>query len=378
MSSVMHVVLPDNSQLELPDGATGLDAARAIGSKLAEQAVLIRANGQVQDLRAPLLEGAHIQILTVRDTADPDALYVLRHSAAHLLAEAVRRLYPGVKVAIGPPIENGFYYDFDFPEPITEADLAAIEGEVKRELKEGRSWERREISRAEAHQRFLEENEPYKVELVDTAEGDITLYTQGDFTDLCRGPHLQTSAPIKAFKLTGLAGAYWRGDEHNKQLTRIYGTAFYSQADLDAYLERLEEARKRDHRRLAVLAPEGDGDLQRARGAPAARERAARLQGGEDPAHLRQGAVGAVRPLGEVPREHVLDPGGGPPLRDQADELPGAHGALRQHASKLPRAAAPLRRGCAAPSQRARRHPARAHPGAPRHPGRRAYLLHPR
>jgi threonyl-tRNA synthetase len=246
----MKVVLPDNSELELEQGATGLDAARAIGSKLAEQAVLVRADGRPQDLRLPLADGAHIQILTVRDTEDPEALYVLRHSAAHLLAEAVRRLYPGVKIAIGPPIENGFYYDFDFPEPITEADLAKIEDEVKRELKEGRSWERREISRPEAHQRFLEENEPYKVELVDTAEGDITLYTQGDFTDLCRGPHLQTSAPIKAFKLTGLAGAYWRGDEHNKQLTRIYGTAFFSQADLDAYLERLEEARKRDHRRL--------------------------------------------------------------------------------------------------------------------------------
>jgi len=177
----------------------------------------------------------------------------------HLLAEAVRRLYPGVKVAIGPPIENGFYYDFDFPQPITEADLQKIEDEVRRELKEGRTFERSEISRAEAHQRFLEENEPYKVELVDTAEGEITLYSQSakngdraEFVDLCRGPHLQTSKPIKAFKLTGLAGAYWRGDEHNKQLTRIYGTAFYSQADLDAYLERLEEARKRDHRKLGV------------------------------------------------------------------------------------------------------------------------------
>jgi threonyl-tRNA synthetase len=248
----MHVVLPDNSELELPDGATGLDAARTIGPKLAEQAVAIRSNGSLLDLRQPLGEGDKIQILTTRDTGDPDALYVLRHSASHLLAEAVRRLYPGVKVAIGPPIENGFYYDFEFPEPIGEADLARIEEEVLRELQEGRSWERREISRVEAHQRFLEENEPYKVELVDTAEGDITLYTQGDFTDLCRGPHLQDSTPIKAFKLTGLAGAYWRGDEHNKQLTRIYGTAFYSQADLDAYLERLEEARKRDHRRLGV------------------------------------------------------------------------------------------------------------------------------
>src|SRR3954451_1179882 len=250
MSSSMHVVLPDNSQLELPDGATGLDAARAIGKKLAEEAVLIRANGQVQDLRVPLLEGAHIQILTVRDSADADALYVLRHSAAHLLAEAVRRLYPGVKIAIGPPIENGFYYDFDFPEPITEADLQKIEDEVSRELKEGRSWDRREISRAEARQRFLEENEPYKVELVESAEGDISLYTQGGFTDLCRGPHLQNSKPIKAFKLTGLAGAYWRGDSTNPQLTRIYGTAFYTQEDLDAYLERLEQARKRDHRVL--------------------------------------------------------------------------------------------------------------------------------
>ena len=248
----MHVVLPDNSQLELPAGATGLDAARAIGAKLAEQAVLIRANGSVQDLRLPLADGERIQILTTRDTEDPDALYVLRHSSAHLLAEAVRRLYPGVKIAIGPPIENGFYYDFEFPEPIVEADLERIEAEVRRELDEGRAWSREEISRDEAKQRFEQEGEPYKVELVDTAEGDISLYTQGDFTDLCRGPHLQNSKPIKAFKLTGLAGAYWRGDERNTQLTRIYGTAFYSQADLDAYLERLEEARRRDHRRLGV------------------------------------------------------------------------------------------------------------------------------
>jgi threonyl-tRNA synthetase len=246
----MKVVLPDSSELELPDGATGLDAARAIGPKLAEQAVLIRQNGAVQDVRLPLADGQPIQILTTRDTQDPDALAVLRHSAAHLLAEAVRRLYPGVKVAIGPPIENGFYYDFEFPEPIREEDLERIEAEIMRELEEGRSWEREEISAAEAKQRFLEENEPYKVELVDTAEGDISLYTQGEFTDLCRGPHLQDSKPIKAVKLTSLAGAYWRGDEHNKQLTRIYGTAFFSQADLDAYLERLEQAKARDHRKL--------------------------------------------------------------------------------------------------------------------------------
>jgi threonyl-tRNA synthetase len=162
----------------------------------------------------------------------------------------VRRLYPGVKVAIGPPIENGFYYDFEFPEPISDEDLPKIEAEVMRELSEGREWTREEVSEDEARRRFQAENEPYKVELVDTAEGGISLYTQGEFTDLCRGPHLQNSKPIKAIKLTSLAGAYWRGDEKNTQLTRIYGTAFYSQADLDAYLERMEDARRRDHRRL--------------------------------------------------------------------------------------------------------------------------------
>jgi threonyl-tRNA synthetase len=155
-----------------------------------------------------------------------------------------------VKVAIGPPIENGFYYDFEFPEPVGEDELERIEAEIKRELEEGRSWEREEISAEEAKRRFEAEGEPYKVELVDTAEGAISLYTQGDFTDLCRGPHLQDSKPIKALKLTSLAGAYWRGDERNTQLTRIYGTAFYSQADLDAYLERLEQAKARDHRKL--------------------------------------------------------------------------------------------------------------------------------
>src|SRR5262245_16408790 len=136
----MKVVLPDNSELELPDGATGLDAARAIGPKLAEQAVLIRSNGSVQDLRTPLQDGQPIQILTTRDKDDPDALAVLRHSSAHLLAEAVRRLYPGVKIAIGPPIENGFYYDFEFPEPVHESDLEKIETEINRELREGREW----------------------------------------------------------------------------------------------------------------------------------------------------------------------------------------------------------------------------------------------
>ena len=246
----MKIVLPDDSELELPDGATGLDAARAIGPKLAEQAVLLRVDGSTRDLRLPLAGGEKIQILTTRDAQDPDALFVLRHSSAHLLAEAVMRLHPGVKIAIGPPIADGFYYDFEFPEPIAEADLEAIEDEMRREIDEGREWTREEVERDGAVERFVAESQPYKVELAETAEEPISLYTQGDFTDLCRGPHLQNAAPIKALKLTGLAGAYWRGDEKNTQLTRIYGTAFYSQADLDAHLERLEQARARDHRRI--------------------------------------------------------------------------------------------------------------------------------
>src|SRR5579872_3715224 len=154
----MQVVLPDNSKLDLPAGATGLDAARAIGPKLAEQAVLVKADGRPQDLRLPLADGQHIELLTTRDRHDPDALYVLRHSSAHLLAEAVRRLYPGVKVAIGPPIENGFYYDFEFPAPVSDDDLERIEEEVRRELAEGREWSRERVSREEARARFEAED----------------------------------------------------------------------------------------------------------------------------------------------------------------------------------------------------------------------------
>jgi threonyl-tRNA synthetase len=248
----MKVVLPDSSELELPEGATGLDAARAIGPRLARDAVLVRSDGQVQDLRLPLRDGQAIELVTISHKDDPDALSVLRHSTAHLLAEAVMRLHPGVKIAIGPPIADGFYYDFEFPEPVGEAELEAIEDEIRREVSEGREWTREELSLDDAIARFEAEAQPYKVELARDAEGEISLYTQGEFTDLCRGPHLQNAKPIKAVKLTGLAGAYWRGDEKNTQLTRIYGTAFYSQADLDAHLERLEQARARDHRRLGL------------------------------------------------------------------------------------------------------------------------------
>src|SRR6184192_4464180 len=166
----MKVVLPDQTELELADGATGLDAARAIGPKLAEQAVLVRTNGRVQDLRLPLEDGQPIRFLTTRDKDDPDALYVLRHSSAHLLAEAVRRLYPGTKIAIGPPIDNGFYYDFEFPEPIGEDALEQIEEEIRKELDEGREWTREEVSADEARRRVDGGTEPYKLELLEAAE----------------------------------------------------------------------------------------------------------------------------------------------------------------------------------------------------------------
>jgi hypothetical protein len=288
----MNVVLPDGNKLELPDGATGLDAARAIGPKLAEQAVLVRSNGNVRDLRAPLADGEQIQILTVRDKDDPDALAVLRHSSAHLLAEAVRRLYPGVKIAIGPPIENGFYYDFEFPEPIAEDDLARIEEEIGRELKEGREWSRAEVSADEARKRFEAEGEPYKVELVDTADGPISFYTQGEFTDLCRGPapaELEADQGAEADRPRRRVLARRRAQQaahpHLRHRVLLAGGPRRVPAPARGGAQARppparHPARPLPLRRalagLAVLAPEGDGDLERARGPCAgARTRAA-------------------------------------------------------------------------------------------------------
>ena len=358
----MKIVLPDSSELDLPDGATGLDAARAIGPKLAEQAVLARVNGATRDLRLPLSDGESVQFLTTRDTQDPDALWVLRHSTAHLLAEAVMRLHPGVKIAIGPPIADGFYYDFEFPEPISETDLEAIEDEIRREIAQGREWAREELSREEAIARFEAEGQPYKVELARDAEGAISLYTQGAFTDLCRGPHLQSATPIKAVKLTGLAGAYWRGDERNTQLTRIYGTAFYSQADLDAHLERLEQARARDHRKLGTQLDLFHFD-EHSPGSPLWHPKGMVLYNQLEirrRENARRGYLEVKTPLiydkalwvtsghWDKFRENMFLIAGrhrGSDVRHQADELPGAHAVVRLAAPQLPRPADPLRRG---------------------------------
>jgi threonyl-tRNA synthetase len=249
MLRAMHVTLPDGTALELADDATGLDAATAIGPRLARAAVAVGVNGEVRDVRLPLHDGEQVRILTDRD---PEALAVLRHSTAHVMAEAVTHLWPGTRVAIGPAITDGFYYDFQFDEPISADDLGRVEEEMRRILAAEHPFERTDhVDKPSLLERFSAEGQPFKLELAgDLPDGDISLYTQDGFEDLCRGPHLQTTKPIKAFKLLSTAGAYWRGDASNTMLTRIYGTAFFTQADLDAHLERLEQARLRDHRRL--------------------------------------------------------------------------------------------------------------------------------
>jgi len=250
----MQVTLPDGKALELPDGATGADAAAAIGAGLARAALAVRVNGEVRDLGRPLEDGAPIAIVT---PGTPDALAVIRHDAAHVLAEAVVDLFPGTKVSIGPAIEDGFYYDFEFAEGVrvSEADFERIEARMREHIKADEPFVREELPVGDALERFLGLGEDYKVELIEDLvknEGvhTVSLYTNGPFTDLCRGPHAPTTKRIKAFKLQSVAGAYWRGDAKRQMLTRIYGTAFFSQEELDEHLERLEQARARDHRKL--------------------------------------------------------------------------------------------------------------------------------
>ncbi len=251
----MQVTLPDGATLELPDGATGADAAGAIGPGLARAALAVRDNGALRDLSAPLREDQEIRILTKRD--GDDALELIRHDAAHVLATAVLELYPGVKISIGPPIDGGFYYDFEFPPGVSlsEDDLPRIEERMREHVKADEPFLREDVTTDVALERFRAEDQPYKVELVEDLianEGveTVSLYRNGPFTDLCRGPHAPGTGRIGAFKLLSVAGAYWRGDANRQMLTRVYGTAFFTQAELDEHLKRLEEARARDHRKL--------------------------------------------------------------------------------------------------------------------------------
>ncbi|MDI6844479.1 MAG: threonine--tRNA ligase [Anaerosomatales bacterium] len=245
--SRISVRLPDGSSIEVEEGATVADVARAIGPRLANAAVAGRVNGALVDVTASVHEGDEVAIVTDRD---PEALHVLRHSAAHVMAEAVKDLFPTVKFGIGPAIEDGFYYDFDVERPFTPEDLAAIEERMREIVAEEKRFERAVLDRLEAHDAF--DGQPYKQELIaELPEAEpISIYTQGSFTDLCRGPHVPHTGWIKAFRLTKVAGAYWRGDSSRPMLQRIYGTAWFSEKDLRAYFERLEEAERRDHRKL--------------------------------------------------------------------------------------------------------------------------------
>ena len=251
----MQVTLPDGTALELADGASGLDAAEAIGPGLARAALAYRQQGELRDLSAPLTADEPIEIIT--KSSGDDGLALIRHDAAHVLAAAVTELYPGVKVSIGPAIERGFYYDFEFPDGvvISEDDFDAIEAQMKKHIKAGEGFEREEVSVADALERFRGEQQDYKVELIEDLVRDegvdtVSLYTNGPFTDLCRGPHGQSTKAIGAVKLQSVAGAYWRGDSDRTMLTRIYGTAFFDKKELEAEMERLDAARARDHRRL--------------------------------------------------------------------------------------------------------------------------------
>jgi threonyl-tRNA synthetase len=278
------VTLPDGKRLELPDGATGLDLAAAIGPGLARAALAFevkatiepdptsedpftqavgqrRGDGrsEIRDLARPLPDGAHVAIVTAK--SGEQALELIRHDAAHLLAAAVMELYDGVKISIGPPIADGFYYDFQFPDgtALSDADLPRIEERMRAHVNAAESFQREDVPVAQARERFVGEGQDYKVELIDdlvaSADADaplttVSLYTNGPFTDLCRGPHAPTTKTVGAFKLNSIAGAYWRGDSNRTMLTRIYGTAFFSKQELAEHLERIEQAKARDHRKL--------------------------------------------------------------------------------------------------------------------------------
>ncbi|MGH7751754.1 MAG: threonine--tRNA ligase [Gemmatimonadales bacterium] len=246
-ASSIRVRLPDGSERTLPAGATGADLAKAIGPGLARAALAVRANGSVLDLTRPLPDGVAVEILTDKQ---PAALDVLRHSTAHILATAVRQLFPHAKIGFGPPIEDGFYYDFEVPSPFTPDDLQQIEAKMEEVVKADYPFVREEVSREEARKRF--KDDPLKLERLEELRDDevISVYTDGPFVDLCRGPHVPGTGRIKHFKLLHAAGAYWRGDERRQMLQRIYGTAWFSKEDLEGYLRRLEEAKKRDHRVL--------------------------------------------------------------------------------------------------------------------------------
>ena len=264
MADQVQITFPDGARREYPAGKTALEIAREISPGLAKKSVAARFDDQVISLETPITTDGKLEFL---DFSTPEGRDVYWHSSAHILAQAVKELYPQARLGIGPPVEDGFYYDIEFPEPISAADLETIEKRMQDIVRRNLPFERRELSREEAAEFFTANGEKYKVELIRDLPEDaiISIYRQGDFTDLCRGPHLPSTGRVRFFKLLKLAGAYWRGDEHNPQLQRIYGTSYPDKKQLKEHIHFLEEARKRDHRKLGKeldlfsFHPEGPG-----------------------------------------------------------------------------------------------------------------------
>ncbi|TAE46188.1 MAG: TGS domain-containing protein, partial [Bacteroidetes bacterium] len=247
--SDIHIQLPDGSQRTYPAGVTGAQVAASISEGLARNALSIKVNGQVRDLNRSIDQNAEVQILTWNDQEGKETLW---HSSAHILAEAIEALYPGVKLTIGPAIERGFYYDIDFGDyKFGEHDFQKVEAKFLELARSGETFTRKQVSKAEALAVYQEKQNPYKVELIENlTDGDITFYYSGNFVDLCRGPHIPDSKAVKAVKILSTAGAYWRGNEKNPQLTRVYAVSFPKQKELEEHLALLEEAKKRDHRKV--------------------------------------------------------------------------------------------------------------------------------
>ena len=246
---MIMITLPDGSKKEMPSGSTGHDVAMGISEGLARNVLAARVNGEIVESNRPITTDSEVQLLTWNDE---DGKSTFWHSSAHLMAEALEALYPGIKLGIGPPIENGFYYDIDFgDQEFNSEDLSELENKMLELARQKNEFVRSEVSKADAIKYFTEKGDEYKLDLIqDLEDGSITFYQQGNFTDLCRGPHIPHTGMIKAAKILNVAGAYWRGDEKNKQLTRLYGITFPKQKELKEYLEILEEAKKRDHRKL--------------------------------------------------------------------------------------------------------------------------------
>ena len=398
---MVKITFPDGSVKEFAAGTTAYQIAESISPRLAADSLAASVNGATVDLSRPIDEDASVKFYKWEDEEGKHAFW---HTSSHLLAEALEALYPGIKFGIGPAIENGFYYDVDSPVAITESDLPKIEAKMVELARQKEPLVRREVPKAEALKEFTEKGDPYKVELIEALEdGTISFYTNGNFTDLCRGPHIPNTGAIKAIKLLSVAGAYWRGDEKRQMLTRIYGISFPKKSMLDEYLALMEEAKKRDHRKLGkelelfafsqrvgaglpLWLPKGRRAARPAGTVPALGAEGVRLPAGHHAPYRQQGAVRHVGPLRQIRQGFVpADPhprrGRGvpaqtdelsPPLRDLQGQTPLVQGSADPSGGV--RHGLPLRADgrAARPDARARLHAGRRpHVRAPRPAARR-------